>query len=295
MDQLHYLLAFSRAIEIGNFSAVARDQAMTQSAVSKQIAMLESAWGIQLFRRTTRKLTPTAEALQLYPHVRQLLDAVDSVRSEVQGIPAGGEAVGTLRLAVPSSYGRNVIAPLLPLLLEAHPRLALDIVFTDGALDLIEEGLELAIQFGEVPTRTLVSRALGGASQLAVATPHYLAMHGTPDSPLDLTSHQCITASRNKGRTRWEFDSEHGRQAVELQAALTVNDLDAIRSATLAHVGIALVPDWLVHADIAAGSLVALMPEYYAPLQPIQIVYPQTRFLSRRARTFIDFLLQQLH
>lgn len=294
MDQLHYLLAFSRAIEIGNFSAVARDQGMTQSAVSKQIAMLEATLGMQLFRRTTRKLTPTAEAMLLYPHVRQLLEAVDKVKSEVQGLPAGGEAIGTLRVAVPSSYGRNVIAPLLPLLLEEHPRLTLDIMFSDGSFDMIEEALELAIHIGEVPSTTLVTRSLGVAHQVAVATPQYLAMRGAPDAPLDLVEHNCIATTAGKGRTRWEFDSEHGRQAVDIHCSLLLDDLDAMRSAVLAHVGIALVPDWLVREDIAAGRLAALMPDYYAPPQTIQVIYPQTRFLSRRARLFIDFLVQEL-
>src|SRR6201997_3272284 len=149
MDNLQNLQAFLRTVEMGSFSSVARDQGISQSAVSKQIASLEATLGIQLFRRTTRKLSPTGEALHLYPHVRQLLDAVDVVKSDIHGVPTAGIG-GTLRLTMPGSFGRKVIMPLLPKLLQRHPRLVLEMVFADSMLDLVEEGMELAIRIGEL-------------------------------------------------------------------------------------------------------------------------------------------------
>ncbi|WP_241300261.1 LysR family transcriptional regulator [Burkholderia stabilis] len=293
MDNLLLLQAFLRTFERGSFSAVARAQGTSQSAVSKQIASLEETLGMQLFRRTTRKLSPTAEAMQLYPHVRQLIDAVDVVKSETQGVPATG-VIGTLRITMPGALGRRLVMPLLPKLLARHPRLILDLVFTDTNLDLVEEGMELGIRVGQLPASTLVTRTLGMERQVVVATPKYIKLNGRPESPLDLVEHGCIAYAGSPRWSRWEFDSEHGRQAVDVTGAIRVNDLDAIYDATMTHLGISLVPAWRVADDVQAGRLEALMPEYYAAPQPINIVYPQTRFLSQRARIFIDFLLENV-
>lgn len=293
MDNIQHLQAFLRTVEKGSFSAVARDQGISQSAVSKQIAALESVLGMQLFRRTTRKLSPTPEAMQLYPHVKQLLDAVDVVRSETHGVPATGVA-GTLRITMPGSFGRKLIMPLMPKLLARHPRLVLDMVFTDSTLDLVEEGMELGIRIGELTASTLVARPLGMAQQVVVATPKYLKHHGRPESPLDLTEHGCIAYAGAPRWSRWEFDSQLGRQAVDIAGAIRVNDLDAIYDATMAHLGISLLPAWRVADDLRSGKLEALMTDYYAAQQQINVVYPQTRFLSQRARVFIDFVIEQL-
>ncbi|MBA9945192.1 MULTISPECIES: LysR family transcriptional regulator [Burkholderia] len=290
MDNLQNLQAFLRTIEMGNFSAVGRDQGISQSAVSKQIASLEATLGIQLFRRTTRKLSPTDEALQLYPHVRQLLDAVDVVKSEVHGLPAEGIG-GTLRITMPSSFGRNVVMPLLPQFLERHPRLVIDIAFAENMLDLVEEGMELGIRVGELPPSTLIARALGVVQQRLVATPRYLSLHGRPESPIDLADHSCIAYGGAVRFSRWEFESEHGRQAVDISGAIRVNDIDAIYDAMLADLGVAVVPEWKANEDVTAGRVESLMPEYYPMPLNINIVYPQTRFLSQRARSFIDFLV----
>ncbi|OZI74619.1 LysR family transcriptional regulator [Bordetella genomosp. 12] len=293
MDNLLLLQTFLRTLERGSFSAVGRAQGISQSAVSKQIASLEETLGMQLFRRTTRKLSPTAEALQLYPHVRQLIDAVDVVRSETRGVPATGVA-GTLRVTMPGAFGRRLIMPLLPQLLARHPRLILDLVFTDSTLDLVEEGMELGIRVGQLPSSTLVTRTLGMEQQMVVASPEYLKRHGRPESPQDLADHSCIAYAYAQRWSRWEFDSENGRQAVEISGAIRVNDLDAICEATLSHLGVSLVPAWRVNADIQSGKLEALLTDYYATPQPINIVYPQTRFLSQRARVFIDFVLEHV-
>ena len=293
MDNLQHLQAFLRTVEMGSFSAVARDQGTSQSAVSKQIASLEASLGMQLFRRTTRKLNPTAEAAQLYPHVRQLLDAVDVVKSEVHGVPATGVG-GTLRLTMPGAFGRKMVMPLLPRLRQLHPRLSLEMVFADSMLDLVEEGMELAIRIGELPSSTLIIRTLGLSQQKLVASPEYVRLNGEPESPLDLPEHDCIAYAGGQRWSRWEFDSEQGRQAVDVNGPLRVNDLDAIYEATLAHMGVALVPAWRASEDLRSGRLRELMPEYYAVPQPVNVVYPQTRFLSQRARVFIDFVVEQL-
>ena len=288
MDALQSYTAFVRSFEAGSFSAVARELGTSQSAISKQIATLESALGVQLFARTTRKLQPTNEALQLYEHVRQLLDAVESLRS------ASGRratAIGTLRITMPSAYGRLKICPKLPAFLEAHPLVRLEILLTDQVVDLVEEGLELAVRIGALAPSTLMARPIGIVDQVLVATPEYLAGARAPESPSDPADHACILYGKGTRWTRWEFESETGRHVVEVDGAIRVNDHQAMFELACAHQGIALVPDWVVGDAVRNGRVTPLLQDFYPIPLPVSIVYPQTRFLSQRARSFIDYFV----
>ncbi|TDU29002.1 LysR family transcriptional regulator [Panacagrimonas perspica] len=289
MDALQSYTAFVRSFEAGSFSAVAREMGTSQSAVSKQIAALENSLGVQLFARTTRRLQPTSEALQLYEHVRQLLDAMDALRSA-----SGRKAVasGTLRITLPSSYAKRRIIPLLPGFLERFPQVSLDIQLTDQVLDLVEEGLELGVRIGNLAPSTLMARPIGVVDQILVASPEYLSKQGTPDTPLDLSNHACVLYGGGTRWTRWEFESESGRHAVEVSGPVRVNDPQAMFELVCAHQGIALVPDWVIADEITSGRVTWLMPEFYPIPQPVNFVYPQTRFLSQRARSFIDYILE---
>jgi len=291
MDVLQTYAAFVRACESGSFSAVARDLGTSQSSISKQIAALESELGVQLFARTTRRLTPTSEAMRLYEHVRQMLDAVEEMRANKDRKPV---ASGLLRIAMPTSFGRRRISPLVSKYLSQHPLVQLDLVLTDQPLDLVEEGIELEIRVGTLASSTLMARPIGIAEQLLVATPEYLARAGMPDSPSDLAHHSCILYSGTARPNRWEFESEHGRHAVELPGLVRVNDPDAMYEMVLAGLGIALVPDWVIGRDTEEGRVRWLLQDYYPTPQPVNFVYPQTRFLSSRARSFIEFTLSEL-
>ena len=290
MDALQSYSAFVRSFEAGSFSAVAREMGTSQSAVSKQIAALEQSLGVQLFARTTRRLQPTVEALQLYEHVRQLLDAVESL-----GTASGREAKasGTLRITIPSSYGRRRICTKLPRFMEKFPQVRLEILVTDQIVDLVEEGLELAVRIGNLAPSTLMARPIGIVDQLLVATPEYLKRRGVPDSPVDLASHPCVLYGGGARWTRWEFESETGRTVVEVTGPVRVNDPEAMFELVLAHQGIAMIPDWVITDEIKSGKVTWLLQDFYPIPQPVNIVYPQTRFLSQRARSFIDFFVAE--
>lgn len=290
MDALQSYTAFVRTFEAGSFSAVAREMDTSQSGVSKQIAALEQSLGVQLFARTTRRLQPTSEALKLYEHVRQLLDAVESLKSATG---RSATASGTLRVTMPSSYARRCICPKLPRFLEQFPQVNLDIQLTDQVVDLVEEGLELGVRIGNLSPSTLMARPIGIIDQVVVATPKYLAKRGVPESPLDLAAHPCVLYSGGTRWTRWEFESETGRHAVEVTGPVRVNDPDAMFELVLAHQGIAMVPDWVVGDEIKTDKVRLLLQDYYPIPMPVNIVYPQTRFLSQRARSFIDFFVAE--
>jgi DNA-binding transcriptional LysR family regulator len=284
--------AFARAYELGSFSAVARELGLTQSTVSKHIAALEAELRVQLFARTTRKLNPTEDAARLYEGVLRLLDAADAVQST--GGSAGAEPSGVLRVTFPDSYGRAVLMPLVPRFLARYPRVRMDVRFTDRAVDLIEEGVELGIRVGDLDASSLVARPLGIADHLVVASPRYLQAQGEPRHPVDLQRHNCIVYTGFSRGNRWVFDSEDGRQLIDVPSTLGVNSADAMYAAAAAGVGIARVPSWVVGNDIARGRVRALLTDYTAAPLPINFIYPHSRVPSKRARSFIDFVLAEV-
>ncbi|PWR17536.1 LysR family transcriptional regulator [Zavarzinia aquatilis] len=292
MDGLQVLKAFVRALEVGSFSAVGRELGTSQSTVSKQIATLEESLGVQLFARTTRRLNPTAEALQLHEHVRQLLDALDTIKA---GAPTP-DAVprGLLRLAAPTSFGRACIIPQVPHFLKRYPEVTLDVVLTDRVTDLVEEGFELAIRAGNLPSSSMIARSLGLTELSVVGAPSLFEGRRAPETPLDLSSWNVLIYTGIKSPGRWEFESEHGRQIAELQGSVRSNDLDAILDLCLDGLGLAALPDFMVDGPIREGRLRPVLNDYYLIPLPINVIYPQTRFLTLRARCFIDFLIEAL-
>lgn len=292
MTSLAAYAAFARAYELGSFTAVARELGITQSTVSKHISALETALGVQLFARTTRKLSPTVEATRLHERVLQLLDAADAIPGSLG--TARAEPAGLLRLAMPDSYGRARLMPHVIGFLAAYPKVRLDIRFSDPALGLVEEGIDLAVRIGDLGPSTLVARPLGTVDHVVVATPAYLARHGEPRDPGDLARHPCIVYTGAARAQRWVFESEQGRQVVEVSSSLGLDSVDAVLAAVKAHVGIARLPDWAAEAGLADGSLRMLLPEHDPLPQPVHIVYPQTRMLSARARAFIDFVVARM-
>ena len=289
MTSLIAYTAFARAYELGSFSAVARELGITQSTVSKHIAALEVALGVQLFARTTRQLSPTHEAARLHESVLVLLDAAEAIPGSLGS--ARAEPAGLLRLSMPDSFGRARLLPHAIAFLAAHPKVRLDIRLSDQAVGLVEEGVELAVRIGELGASSLVARPLGIVEQTVVATPAYLARHGEPRDPTELAGHHCIVYTGMAKGQRWVFESEQGRQVVEVAGSLAMDSADAVYGAVLAGVGIARLPGWIAEADLASGAVRALLPDFYPLPMPVNFVYPQTRMLSARARAFIDFVV----
>ena len=278
MDELTAYTAFARAYELGSFSAVARELGLTQSTVSKHIAALEAGLGVQLFARTTRKLNPTHEAALLYEGVQHLLDAADAIQSSLRGPRT--EPTGLLRITLPDSYGRSEVMPKVAKFLARYPKVRIDVCLTDQPINLIEEGMELGIRIGDLNSSTQVARPLGTVEHLIVATPRYLEKRSEPHVPGDLSQHNCIVYTGTIKGHRWVFESESGRQVVEVPSSLGVNSADAMYDAVMHDVGIAKIPSWIVGDDVAQKRVRVLLPDYYPMSMPINIVYPQTRALS---------------
>ncbi|MET4802316.1 LysR family transcriptional regulator [Bradyrhizobium sp. LB11.1] len=291
MDRIDCLRAFVRALEGGSFSAAAKELGIGQPAISKRIAMLEREFGTQLFSRTTRTLKPTAEAHRIYDLARQILDSFDMARSSVE--ETAPRPTGTLRIGLPSSFGRRYMMPVIAEYVRHYPDVRVDLRFSERFVNLVEEGIEIALRIGNLEASTLVARRLGTVQRYLVATPTYLHGRAMPRTPDDLESHQCIVYSRISPAHQWAFESEHGRHVASINGPIHVDDADAMQEATMQHLGIAILPDWKAAEGLRSGELEHVLPDYTIAALPLHAVYPETDWMSLRARSFLDLLIER--
>ncbi len=291
MDRIDCFRAFVRALEGGSFSAAAKELGIGQPAVSKRIALLESEFGTQLFLRTTRKLRPTPEAHRIYDLARHILGSFDMARASVE--ETSPRPTGTLRVSVPSSFGRRYLMPIIAEYVRNYPEVRLDIRFSERFVNLVEEGIELALRIGNLGASTLVVRRLGTVQRHLVATPAYLRGRSIPRTPEDLSSHQCIVYSRLSPANEWIFESEHGRHVASINGVLLVDDADAMEEAVMHNLGVAVLPNWNAIDGIKGGQLENLLPDYSIAALPLHVVYPEMHWMSPRARSFLDLLIKR--
>jgi DNA-binding transcriptional LysR family regulator len=290
MDLINGLQIFIRVVETGSFSAVARESNASQSAVTRQVAQLEDHFGVRLFHRTTRKLSLTDDGQDLVNRARHLLEEAEDLEDTFG--KDGGSPTGMVRIGIPMGAAILLVADFTTLLAN-HPGLAVELVVSEHADDLVAERLDLAVRFGESADTSLVSRTLMTIGSTAVAAPAYLERHGAPEHPSDLLKHTCIIHDNGPGSTHWAFTGPDGAVDVEVGGAFRSNSNLVVRQATLAGYGIALLGDPLTLPEIRAGRLYRLLPNFTARRRPTFIVYPSRRHLAHRTRVVIDFLVEQ--
>lgn len=285
MDRLLWMHCYARAVETGSFSAVARELAIGQPNVSRHIASLEAHLGTRLLHRSTRKLTLTPEGERYYTEVRRALDAIAEAESTARGEE---KPQGLLRVACPVALARFKMLPLVKPFLQRYPDIELDLQIADRKIDLIEEGVDIAVRVGELRDSALKARRLGTARRICVASPGYLAEYGTPQKPEELRQHNCVLFSLLATGNLWPFEG----QPVEVRGNFKVNSPEGVRSAVLDGLGVGLMPCWLFADALAAGEVVQLLSDWTIPALPITALYPAKRLLPRRAAAFMDYLSQ---
>jgi DNA-binding transcriptional LysR family regulator len=292
-DILSLFRTFVRTVEAGSFTAVARDLNSSQPTISRQVAILEDHLGCVLFQRTTRVLTLTDDGRTFYDHARRTLEAASEAESAVGR--RKGKPSGVLRLACSGVFGRLHIIPRLKRFRARYPDIEIALYMSDGFTDLVEEGIDLAIRVGETRDGALIARRIGTTRRAVVATPEYLALHGTPMKPEDLSGHRCIVYDRLLTGASWTFVTPTGPFTVPVSGPVHVNNTEAVRAAVLEGLGIGYVPVWhFVDGEIESGRLVTLMRAFEPPPQPISAVYPTRRFLAPKVRVAIDFFAAEL-
>lgn len=290
MDRIDAFTVFVRVFETRSFSAVAREMNVTQPTISRLIATLETALRIQLFSRSTRKISPTTDATRIYGPVRELLASVSRIEADVGGHFA--EPSGLLRVAVPSSFANARIVSQLGKYLERFPRVSLDLRLSDQVVDLVGEGSELAIWMGELASSSLIARRIGLIERQVVASSKYLRSASAPNLPEDLVDHSCLVYTGVQDATRWTFESDLGLRVVNVTGRLSLDNYDVLTKAVLAGYGIAVLPTWLLRKEIAADEVTVLLPDFQSTALPVSAVYSKIGGLSHRARSFLDFVAE---
>lgn len=288
MDVLHGLRVFARVVDASSFSAVAREMGVTQPTVSKIISQLEAHFGAQLIVRSTARLKLTDAGVGFYEKGRKLLDDLAALESSVG--TDSGQPSGRLRVSAPSAFGEAYLTPLLLDLLEAHPALEVDLILNDRWFDLLEEGIDVALRFGQLPDARIIARRVGVSPQACLASPGYLSKHGEPLELEQLEHHSCVVNRLVSPTGRWTFHGPEGESAVHVGGNFRSNNLESIRRAVLAGNGIAVGPIWLYYADIREGRVRALLPDYKPAPLDINAVYLPSPYLPTKVGTFISAL-----
>jgi DNA-binding transcriptional LysR family regulator len=292
LDTLRSLQYFVRAVELGSLSAVAREQGTTQPTVSKVIAALEAELGVRLLERSTVRLAPTAEGRRLHERANGLLDEYGEAVAEARGGTAA--LAGPLRLSAPVALGQFRLNALVLEFLARHPGIELELILNDRMVDLVEEGVDVALRLGGQLPPDLVARHVAVSARLLVAAPAYLAHHPALRVPAKLARlEQVRFAWLPAGDTIALHDGSRQVQ-VDVKSRYRVNHALAIRDSLVAAAGIGLCPEWLVGDLLAAGTLRHVLPRWRGPAQDVHLLYPGRRYQSARARALVEFLRSAL-
>lgn len=290
-DRFQEMQLFVRVAETGSFSRAGRELGHAQPTVSRIISALEARLGVKLLARTTRKVLPTEAGALLLEKARVLLADVEDLESSVRG---SGGLSGVLRVATPVTFGAREIVPVLGPFLTAHPLLRLELLMADRRVDLMEEGVDLAIRVGELDDSGFVSRRLATAPRFVVASPAYLALKGEPPSPAALISHDIITV-RPSGIDVWKLrHGDGGETSVRLQARLVTTSTEGVVAAALAGLGLAGLSRVACGAEMARGELVRVLPAHAMASIDIHAVFAAGHRPPTKARAFVDYLASAL-
>ena len=286
MPQLKQLSAFVQAVSRGSLSAAARAEGVTPALIGRRISALEARLGVQLLRRSTRRLALSFEGQAFFEDCQRILN--DLANAEAAVSLGGVKVSGHLRLSAPAGFGRRHVAPLVREFMETNPELTVSLDLSDRLVDLVNEGIDCAVRIGALADSSLISVRLGDMRRVVVASPAYVALHGRPFGLADLAAHECLALGQQRG---WSFRAASGEaQIIKVGGRLECNDGAVLHDWALAGRGLAWRSWWEVGADVEAGRLVTLLDEFAAPPLGIHAVFAQRRQLPLRVRLFIDLL-----
>jgi DNA-binding transcriptional LysR family regulator len=292
MDLLSSMKVFAAVVEAGSFAGAADKLETSRAMTSKQVQKLEEHLGTRLLNRTTRKLSLTETGREFYERCVQILTDVaeaEQVAGQMTSTPRG-----VLKLTMPLSFGQHRLAGIVGEYAQAYPQVRLDISLSDRKVDIVEEGFDLAIRIGTLPQSDLIARKIGGVRSLICASPAYLAGHGTPVKPADLTKHACLGYTLTGNSGEWRIEGPGGEVLVPVTGPIRADNGDMLRLAALSGAGVVFQPRFIVADDLAAGRLVRILPEWQSGELGVHAVYPSRRHLSAKVRTLIEFVAERL-
>jgi len=292
-DTSSELAFFVMLAKLGNMAATARELDLTPPAVTKRLAMLEKRLGVRLVNRSTRRLSLTSEGETYLTHASRILSDIREMEEQIASSRA--KPRGLLRVNAPLGFGRTTIAPLLSAFVKLHPEVEIQLDLTDRPIDLIEQGVDIAIRFGELPDTRLSARRIFHNRRFLCASPVYLRKNGEPQVLADLAKHRCIVHRQNDDAYGiWRFTRNRKTEAIKVHSSLSSNDGDIALGWALDGHGLLIRSEWDLNKYLESGRLQVVLPGYSLPDADLFVFYPTQRHLSAKVRAFIDFLVLKI-
>jgi DNA-binding transcriptional LysR family regulator len=292
MDRMAAMETFVAVVEAGSFSAAARRLKLGQPAVSKSVAQLEEHLGARLLLRSTRGLTPTDAGQRFYEHALRSIEEADHAEQAVHEASAG--LSGRLRVSAAVTFARLHVLPALKMFLDRHPNLELDVILDDRSIDLLEEGVDVALRMGSLDDSSMTARRISQSRRLVVGTPEYFAEMGVPASPAELSRHQAIVYSLRGGGESWAFSQNGTEVAVVVSGRVRVSAAEGMRTVVLGHMGLAIASEWMFSPELADGTVRAVLADWALPPVDLWALFPAGRMPTSKARAFVAFVQEVL-
>ena len=293
MDRLMTMQVFIRVVETASFSKAAAELGTTQPTATKAVAEAEQRLGVRLLHRSTRGVTPTEVGLLYYERCKQVVREVDEAENVTALLQSG--ATGTLRISSSVAFGRRVVVPLVLRYMQEHPQLQIDLSFDDRYVNLVEQGIDIAIRMGRLADSSLGARYLGSNPWMLAAAPAYLEAHGQPTTAAALAAHACLVYSSVQGDARWLFHGPGGEEhSVPVKGPLRSNNLSAVLAACRAGMGLAVLPWYVARDSVVDGAIVQLLADHGLPSQEMHAVFPSPKLVPQKVVGFIGWLQQAL-
>lgn len=292
MIDLNDMLLFAQVVEAGSFTAAARELSMPKSTLSRRISKLETQLDCRLLQRTTRSLRLTDVGSDFYTHCKRMVEEAKQAEHAVnlsQETPRG-----QLRVTVPLDLQTNLLGALAAEYLQRFPEVRLELDLSNRFVDLVEEGFDLALRAGRLEDSSLIAKRLGETRLLACAAPSYLEQHGAPETPKQLSEHDCLVYPGPDGRALLQFSGPNNLTQIQLEGKLIANSMGTLQDAAIAGLGIAVLPLTLCRNAIDQGQLLPILEDWKLPVDGIYAVYPSPRHLTPKLRSFIDFIASRL-
>ncbi|MGP9436266.1 LysR family transcriptional regulator [Ewingella sp. AOP8-B2-18] len=292
MESLKGMTAFVSAAELLSYAGAGRVLGVSSSAIAKSVARLENELGVRLFYRTTRSIGLTEEGAIFYERCKHILDDIYDAQAMISSTRSRPK--GRLRVSVPQIFGHNLLMPLLPEFLKVYPEIELDIDFEDRVIDIIGEGIDIAVRSGELRDTRLIGHRLGEQHFVVCGSKSYLEKQGTPQDPTDLVKHNCIHFKypSNGLLAQWSFSAPNTH--LSLPRNLIFNNTDAGLRAAIDGLGIAHLPVYVAESAIKNKLLQPILTEFMVPLGSLSLIWPSNRHLSPQVRAFVDFIINEV-
>ncbi len=288
MDRFAAMQVFVKVVETGSFSAAARQLRVGQPAVSKTVAQLEERLGLPLLLRSSRSFSPTEAGQNFYEHARLAIAQADEAELAARG--AGAALTGRLRVSAAVTFARLTIVPRLGAFLREHPRLEIELVLDDRNVDLVGEGIDVALRMGELVDSTLSARRIASPRRLVLATPRYFARAGAPETPADLLRHEAVIYTMRGGGNVWTFTKNGTGETIALQGRIRTTAAEAVREAVLADLGLAVASEAMFGPELANGTVVQALADWVLPSIDVWAIFPSGRRTTAKARAFVAFV-----